>query len=67
VTRRPDAEVVALTTKEYEAFLAAEIGQWTSGLTLAQFISAYRGGELDDRDPEVSRLAALVGLGQNGR
>jgi hypothetical protein len=67
VARRPEAEVVALTTKQYEAFLTSEISQWRSGLTLDQFIHAYRDGELDDSDPEVSRLAALVGLGQNGR
>jgi hypothetical protein len=67
VARRLEAEVVALTTEQYEEFLATEISQWKTGLTLPEFIRAYRDGELDDGDPEVSRLAALVGLGQNGR
>jgi hypothetical protein len=56
-----------MTTKQYESFLEAEIGHWKEGLTLDQFIRDYRAGELDDGDPEVSRLVALIGLGQNGR
>jgi hypothetical protein len=67
VAKRPAAEVVEMTTKQYESFLEAEIGHWKEGLTLDQFIRDYRAGELDDGDPEVSRLVALIGLGQNGR
>jgi hypothetical protein len=65
MTAQPD--VLELTREQYEAFLAGEVDRWKHDLTLADFISAFRSGELDDRDPEVARLAALVGLGQNGR
>lgn len=61
------AELLTLSTDEYETFLSDEIGRWQDGLSLAKFISAYREGRLDDSDPEVARLAALIGLGQNGR
>jgi hypothetical protein len=61
------ADVLELTREEYEAFLAAEVDRWNHDLTLADFINAFRSGELDDSDPEVARLVALVGLGQNGR
>jgi hypothetical protein len=61
------SDVLELSREEYDAFLAAEIGRWEHDLTLADFISAFRSGELDDSDPEVARLVALVGLGQNGR
>ncbi len=67
MAHKPSAEVHELTTKQYEAFLSGEISRWRKGLTLDEFIRAYRGGELDDGDPEVSRLTALLGLGQNGR
>lgn len=60
-------DVVEMTREEYEAFLAKEIGRWEHGFTLADFIAGFRSGELDDSDPEVARLASLVGLGQNGR
>jgi hypothetical protein len=60
-------KVVELTRGEYESFLTSEIARWRDDLTLATFISAYRGGELDESDPEVDRLVALIGLGQNGR
>jgi hypothetical protein len=67
MAKKPSAEVVEMTTEQYETFLGAEISRWREAITLDQFIRAYRDGELDDGDPEVSRLAALVGLGQNGR
>jgi hypothetical protein len=61
------AEVVELSPDEYEAFLGAEIEGWKASMSLPAFIAAYRQGELDESDPEVARLVALVGLGQNGR
>jgi hypothetical protein len=61
------AEVISLSKDQYEAFLDAEIQRWTERMTLAEFIAAYRSNELDESDPQVARLAALVGLGQNGR
>ena len=61
------ANVLELSRDDYEAFLAAEIGRWNHDLSLPAFIAAFRSGELDDRDPEVARLVALVGLWQNGR
>jgi hypothetical protein len=57
--------VVEMTRSEYEGFLAREVDRAT-GLAVGAFIEAYAAGRLDDSDPEVARLAALLALGQNG-
>jgi hypothetical protein len=57
-------EIIDLSPEEYEAFLAREVERGT-GLDLATFIHAYGEGELDEADPEVARLVALLALGQN--
>jgi hypothetical protein len=61
------ADVVELPEREYEAFLTAEIQHWKHGFTLHTFIEAYQSGRLDDGDPEVTRLVALLDLLQNGQ
>jgi hypothetical protein len=50
---------------EYTSFLCQEVERGVS-MTVADFIAAYTAGELDDTDPEVARLAALLAIGQNG-
>jgi hypothetical protein len=57
--------VVEMTRSEYERFLAREVDR-SFGVAVDRFIEAYAAGELDDSDPEVARLAALLALGQNG-
>jgi hypothetical protein len=59
-------EFIDLSRGEYEAFQAREL-QAALGLDLPTFIAEYAAGKLDEADPEVARLAALLGLGQNGR
>ena len=57
--------VVEMTLEEYQRFLASEVERGL-GMAVDDFIKAYAAGELDDSDPEVARLAALLALGQNG-
>jgi hypothetical protein len=59
-------ELVELTQDDYNAFLGRELEAGV-GLDLATFLERYAAGDLDDADPEVARLAALLGIGQNGR
>jgi hypothetical protein len=54
-----------MTLEEYQRFLASEVERGL-GMAVDDFIKAYAAGELDDSDPEVARLAALLALGQNG-
>lgn len=60
------ATVIELSKTDHEAFLAREVHAG-SGLDVAAFVEAFTAGRLDEADPEVTRLAALIGLGQNGR
>ena len=60
-----EATVIEMTREEYEGFLAREVERGV-GMSVDEFVRAYAAGELDDGDPEVSRLAALLALGQNG-
>jgi hypothetical protein len=59
-------ELIDLTQGEYEAFLTREL-QAAVGVDVPTFLKDYATGKLDEADPEVARLAALLGLGQNGR
>jgi hypothetical protein len=58
-------EVLDLSTEEYNAYLTAE-AQAALGLSVAGFMTEYASGRLDEADPEVARIAALLGMGQNG-
>jgi hypothetical protein len=60
-----EAPIVEMTDDEYTLFLSQEVERGV-GLAVADFITAYTAGEIDDSDPEVTRLAALLALGQNG-
>jgi hypothetical protein len=57
--------VVDLNAEEYDAYLDNEVGRLT-GMTVADFMRAYEGGELDESDPAVSELIGLLRIGQNG-
>ena len=58
-------EVIDFTPDEYQAFLGREL-KAALGLDLPTFFINYASGELDEADPEVARIAALLGVGQNG-
>jgi hypothetical protein len=57
--------VVDLTSEEYDAYLDTEARR-RIGMDAADFLRAYEAGELDDSDPAVSELVALLRIGQNG-
>lgn len=66
VEETPDGTpVVGMTANEHDAYLEAE-SQRGVGLSVAAFKRAYEDGELDDADPAVSDLVALLRIGQNG-
>lgn len=51
---------------EYDDYLERRT-QSATGLTVAEFHRAYADRELDEADPVVSELVALLRIGQNGR
>ena len=57
--------VVDFSASEYDDYLEREVRRGT-GLSVAEFVHAYEAGELDDADPAVSDLVALLRIGQNG-
>jgi hypothetical protein len=57
--------VIELDDDEHRAFLEREVQRGT-GLSVEEFVRRYRAGELDEGDPDVSDLAGLLWLGQNG-
>jgi hypothetical protein len=57
--------IIEMTNDEYAAFLDLEVRRGVS-MTLTEFVAAYTAGKLDDTNPEVGRLAALLAVGQNG-
>lgn len=58
-------EIISLTPDEYTLFLSAEVERGVD-MDIPAFVAAYTAGEVDDSDPEVARLVALLALGQNG-
>jgi hypothetical protein len=54
------------SVKEYAEYLEAR-AKALSSMFVAEFKSAYEAGDLDDADPGVSELVALLRIGQNGR
>lgn len=62
---RAGTHVVDFTEEEYDAYLDGEVRRGT-GLTVAEFVRAYKAGELDEADPAVSDLVGLLRIGQNG-
>lgn len=59
-------EVYEPSVQEYAEYLEAR-AQALAGMSVAEFKSAYEVGDLDDADPGVSELVALLRIGQNGR
>jgi len=57
--------VIEMTADEHQDFLESE-ARSRLGLSIAEFTELYIAGELDDADPDVSLLAVLTGMGQNG-
>jgi hypothetical protein len=57
--------IVELDEDEYRMFLEREV-QRGSGLSVEEFVRRYEAGDLDEGDPDVSDLASLLWLGQNG-
>ena len=57
--------IVELDEDEYRAFLEREV-QRGMGLSVEEFVRRYEAGDLDEGDPDVSDLASLLWLGQNG-
>jgi hypothetical protein len=66
VDETPDGTpVVNLTAEEYDAYLENEVKR-AIGMTVTEFVEAYKRGELDDADPAVSELVGLLRIGQHG-
>ncbi|MGE5282563.1 MAG: hypothetical protein ACM3N0_09650 [Chloroflexota bacterium] len=59
-------EVYEPSAKEYAEYLEART-QALAGMSVAEFRGAYEAGDLDEADPGVSELVALLRIGQNGR
>jgi hypothetical protein len=53
------------TAAEYNQYLERRV-QAATGLTVEQFSEAYSKRELDQGDPAVSEMIALLRIGQNG-
>jgi hypothetical protein len=54
------------SAKEYAEYLEAQ-ARALLGTPVAEFKRAYEAGEVDESDPAVSELVALLRIGQNGR
>lgn len=52
--------------QEYANYLEAR-AQVLSGMSVAEFECAYEASEVDEADPAVSELVALLRIGQNDR
>lgn len=56
--------VLEMSDDEYRDFLDAEVRE-RLGVSAEEFRRRYIAGELDDGDPDVGMLAALIAIGQN--
>jgi hypothetical protein len=66
LTTDAGTEVYEPSTVEYAEYLESQ-AQQLSGRSVDEFTRAYGAGELDESDPAVSELVALLRIGQNGR
>ena len=57
--------VLYLDAREYEDFLEQEV-QSRLGMTAADFRRRYAAADLDEAHPDVSMLAGLMWMAQNG-
>lgn len=66
LTTDAGTEVYEPSPREYAEYLEARA--WAlSGMSVVEFKRAYEAGEVDESDPAVSELVALLRIGQNGR
>ena len=56
--------VLEMSADEYRDFLDEEARQ-RLGMSAEEFSRRYVAGEVDDSDPDVGMLAALIAIGQN--
>jgi len=56
--------VLEMSADEYRDFLDEEARE-RLGMSAEEFRHRYIAGELDDSDPDVGMLAALIAVGQN--
>jgi hypothetical protein len=66
LTTEAGTEVYKPSAKEYAEYLEDQ-AQALSGMSVADFRRAYETGTVDEADPAVSELVALLRIGQNGR
>lgn len=66
LTTGAGTKVYEPSAKEYAEYLEAR-AQSLSGMSVSEFKRAFEGGDVDDTDPGVSELVALLRIGQNGR
>lgn len=57
--------VIEFDELEYRDFLEREVRRGLD-LSVEEFMRQYQAGELDEGDPDVSDLAGLLWLGQDG-
>jgi hypothetical protein len=61
---RAGTAVLEMSADEYRDFLDEEARQ-RLGMSAKEFRRSYIAGELDNSDPDVGMLAALIAIGQN--
>ena len=66
LTTDAGTEVYEPSVKEYAEYLEGQ-ARVLSGMSVADFKRAYEAGTVDEADPAVSELVALLRIGQNGR
>jgi hypothetical protein len=66
LTTDAGTEVYEPSAKEYADYLEAR-ARALSDISVADFKRAYEAGKVDESDPAVSELIALLRIGQNGR
>jgi hypothetical protein len=66
LTTEAGTKVYEPSAKEYAEYLENR-AQALSGMSVADFRRAYEAGTVDEADPAVSELVALLRIGQNGR
>lgn len=67
LTTDAGTEIFEPSAQEYADFLEGQARALWGGRSVAEFEGAYEAGELDETDPAVSELIALLRIGQNGR
>lgn len=58
--------VLEFSPSEWDTYLLDEVERATGLRSIEDFEAAYQGGQLDEDDPNVSALASLLWVGQDG-